>query len=85
MKSKLTVTSRFGVLALVLASMSFASLAVAEESPAAKSSSLSAKDKTFMHTAAKGGMMEVAMGRVAEQNGKSDDVKTFGQANGHGS
>ena len=32
-----------------------------------------------MHKAAKGGMMEVAMGRVAEQNGKSDDVKSFGR------
>ena len=32
-----------------------------------------------MHKAAKGGMMEVAMGRQAEQNGKSDDVKSFGK------
>jgi putative membrane protein len=79
MKSKLTVILRFSVLALVLASLSFAGLAVAEESPASKSSSLSAKDKTFMHKAAKGGMMEVAMGRLAEQNGKSDDVKSFGK------
>ena len=79
MKSKLTVILRFSVLALVLASLSFAGLAVAEESPASKSSALSAKDKTFMHKAAKGGMMEVAMGRLAEQNGKSDDVKSFGK------
>ena len=79
MKSKLTVILRFSVLALVLASLSFTSLAVAEESPASKGSSLSAKDKTFMHKAAKGGMMEVAMGRLAEQNGKSDDVKSFGK------
>jgi putative membrane protein len=79
MKSKLTVILRFSVLALVLASLSFAGLAVAEESPASKSSSLSAKDKTFMHKAAKGGMMEVAMGKLAEQNGMSDDVKSFGK------
>jgi putative membrane protein len=79
MKSKLTVISRFSVLALVLVSISFAGLAVAQESPASKSSSLGAKDKTFMHKAAKGGMMEVAMGRLAEQNGKSDDVKSFGK------
>jgi putative membrane protein len=79
MKSKLTVILRFSVLALVLASLSFAGLAVAEESPASKSSSLSANDKTFIHKAAKGGMMEVAMGRLAEQNGKSDDVKSFGK------
>ncbi len=79
MKTKFTPISRFSVLAFVLASISFAGLAVAQESPAGKGSSLSAKDKTFMHKAAKGGMMEVAMGRLAEQNGKSDDVKSFGK------
>jgi putative membrane protein len=31
-----------------------------------------------MKNAAKGGMMEVSMGRLAEQNGKSEDVKSFG-------
>ena len=40
---------------------------------------LSAKDKAFMRNAAKGGMMEVAMGKLAEQNGQSDDVKAFGK------
>jgi len=40
---------------------------------------LSAKDKAFMRKAAKGGMMEVAMGKLAEQNGQSEDVKTFGK------
>jgi putative membrane protein len=79
MKSKLAVITRFTVLTLVVASFGFAGLALAQESPAGKSSSLSAKDKTFMHKAAKGGMMEVAMGRQAEQNGKSDDVKSFGK------
>jgi len=42
-------------------------------------SSLSAKDKAFMRKAAKGGMMEVAMGRLAKQNGQSEDVKSFGK------
>ena len=33
---------------------------------------------------AKGGMMEVTkMGKVAEQNAQSDDVKSFGETNGH--
>ena len=32
-----------------------------------------------MKKAAKGGMMEVAMGRMAEQKGQSDDVKSFGK------
>jgi putative membrane protein len=39
---------------------------------------LSAKDKSFMKDAAKGGMMEVEMGKVAQQKGKSADVKKFG-------
>ena len=42
-------------------------------------SSLSDKDKTFMKKAAKGGMMEVAMGQVAEQKAQSEDVKSFGK------
>jgi putative membrane protein len=47
--------------------------------PAAKAASkLSAADKTFMMNAAKGGMMEVEMGKVAAQNSQSADVKKFG-------
>ncbi len=32
-----------------------------------------------MKKAARGGMMEVAMGRMAEQKGQNDDVKSFGK------
>ena len=32
-----------------------------------------------MKKAAKGGMMEVTMGQVAEQKAQSDDVKSFGK------
>jgi putative membrane protein len=39
---------------------------------------LSSADKAFMQDAAKGGMMEVAMGRVAEKNGTDSEVKNFG-------
>src|ERR1700756_2918403 len=39
---------------------------------------LSAADKTFMMNAAKGGMMEVEMGKVAAQNAQNADVKKFG-------
>jgi putative membrane protein len=39
---------------------------------------LSAADKAFMKDAAKGGMMEVAMGRVAEQHATDSEVKNFG-------
>ncbi len=41
--------------------------------------SLSAKDKSFMEEAAKGGMMEVEMGRMAINQGKSDAVKIIGK------
>ena len=39
---------------------------------------LSAADKAFIKDAAKGGMMEVAMGRVAEKNATDSEVKNFG-------
>src|SRR6184192_4016484 len=39
---------------------------------------LSAADKAFIKDAAKGGMMEVAMGRVAEQHATDSEVKNFG-------
>jgi len=79
MKSKITVVSHFCVLPLMVAALTIAGVVVAQDSPAAKSSSLSVKDKAFMKKAAKGGMMEVAMGNLAEQNGQSDDVKSFGK------
>jgi putative membrane protein len=41
-------------------------------------SKLSAADKTFMMNAAKGGMMEVEMGKIAAQSAQSADVKKFG-------
>jgi len=39
---------------------------------------LSAADKSFMMNAAKGGMMEVEMGKMAAQNAQNADVKKFG-------
>jgi len=48
-----------------------------KNAPAAKGK-LSAADKTFMMSAAKGGMMEVEWGKLAVQNGQSADVKKFG-------
>jgi putative membrane protein len=39
---------------------------------------LSAKDKSFMKDAAKGGMMEVDMGKMAQEKGKSAEVKKIG-------
>ena len=43
-----------------------------------KGAKLSAADKAFIKDAAKGGMMEVAMGRVAEKNASDSEVKNFG-------
>jgi putative membrane protein len=40
--------------------------------------SLDRKDRDFMMTAAKGGMMEVHMGQMAQQMGQSADVKRIG-------
>jgi putative membrane protein len=79
MKSKVTIISQFCVLSLMVAVLSLAGMAIAQDAPASKSSSLSVKDKTFMKKAARGGMTEVAMGKLAEQNGQSDDVKSFGK------
>jgi putative membrane protein len=79
MKTKIRSTSQLYVLALVIGAMSLAGAARAETTPTGEGSSLSAKDKTFMKKAAKGGMMEVAMGQVAEQKAQSDDVKSFGK------
>jgi putative membrane protein len=79
MKSKIIIILRFCVLPLMIAALSLSGVAVAQDAPAAKSSSLSVKDKTFMKKAAKGGMMEVAMGNLAAQNGQNDNVKSFGK------
>ena len=57
----------------------------AEVSPASAkgektaTAALSDKDKTFMKNAAKGGMEEVEMGKMAQQQGQSTDVKNFGK------
>lgn len=79
MKTKITVISQFCISVLTVLGLTLGGVATAQETPAGKSSSVSAKDKTFMKKAAKGGMMEVGMGRLAEQKAQSDDVKSFGK------
>jgi putative membrane protein len=44
-----------------------------------KAGSLSSQDRTFMHKAALGGMTEVQLGKIAQQNAQSDAVKQFGE------
>jgi len=79
MKTKITVISQFCISFLTLLALTLGGVATAQDSPAGKSPSVDAKDKTFMKKAAKGGMMEVAMGKLAEEKAQSDDVKSFGK------
>ena len=80
MKTKIRIVSRLYIIALVIGAFSLTGAVRAADSNATgEGSSLSEKDKTFMKKAAKGGMMEVAMGQVAEQKGQSEDVKSFGK------
>jgi putative membrane protein len=79
MKIKIRIVSQLCVLALAIDAMSLAGVASAETTPTGEGSSVSAQDKTFMKKAAKGGMMEVTLGKLAEQNAKSEDVKSFGK------
>src|ERR1044071_6934090 len=79
MKTKLGNVSQLCILAVVIGAMTLAGAARAETTPTGEGSSISAKVKTFMKKAAKGGTMEVAMGQVAEQKGQSEDVKSFGK------
>ena len=65
MKTKMRSVLQLCILALVIGATSLAGTARAETTPSGEGSSLSAKDKTFMKKAAKGGMMEVTMGKMA--------------------
>ena len=77
MKTHTTIL-RVCIVAVIAAAVSLGTV-TAQNSSESKSSTLSEKDKAFMKKAAKGGMMEVAMGRMAEQNAQSEDVKSFGK------
>jgi putative membrane protein len=69
---------RIWVVAVTAAAFSLG-VVTAQTSSESKTSTLSEKDKTFMKKAARGGMMEVAMGRLTEQKAQSEDVKSFGK------
>jgi len=80
MKTKIRVVSQLHILAVIIGAVSLTgAVRAADTTPTGEGSSLSAKDKTFMKKAAKGGMMEVAMGQLAEQKAQNDDVKSFGK------
>ncbi len=86
MKNKFSISIQFitGVIAIACIGLSGAALAQSPKSKSdsntnkAKASTLSSADKAFIKDAAKGGMMEVAMGRVAEKNASESEVKNFG-------
>jgi putative membrane protein len=80
MKTKIRVVSQLHILAVIIGAISLTgAVRAADTTSTGAGSSLSEKDKTFMKKAAKGGMMEVKMGQVAEQKAQSDDVKSFGK------
>ena len=86
MKNQFSINIQFitGVIAIACIGLSGAALAQSPKSKSdsntnkAKASTLSSADKAFIKDAAKGGMMEVAMGRVAEKNASDSEVKNFG-------
>jgi putative membrane protein len=77
MKNKITIITKCSVAAIGLC---LAGAALAENVSPNKGgdAALSAKDKRFVNEAAKGGMMEVAGGKMAAQKGQNPDVKKFG-------
>jgi putative membrane protein len=90
MKKSFIVTSRAALAALIALCLGVSAQAADKKedkktdkpssSPASSpaNAALSAKDKSFMKEAAEGGMMEVEMGKMAQQKGKSADVKKIG-------
>jgi len=86
MKNKFSINIRFitGLIASTCIGLGGAALAQNPKSKSdsnsnkAKASTLSSADKAFVKDAAKGGMMEVAMGHVAEKNASDSEVKNFG-------
>jgi putative membrane protein len=86
MKNKFSINIRLitGVIAIVCIGLGGAALAQNPKSKSdsnsnkAKASTLSSADKAFIKDAAKGGMMEVAMGRVAQKDASNSEVKNFG-------
>jgi len=86
MKNKFSINIRFitGLITIACIGLTGAALAQNPKSKSdsnskkAKASRLSSADKAFIKDAAKGGMMEVAMGRVAEKNASDSEVKNFG-------
>lgn len=89
MKKQLELISRMALVAVAVCVLCLGASAQAAKEPAktdqakstaspAPAAALSEKDKSFMKEAAKGGQMEVDMGKMAQQKGKSPEVKKIG-------
>ncbi len=85
MKHTLFINSAIAVVALALTGTALSQDAETSPAKEAKATTagktkraLSSADKDFIKETAKGGMMEVAMGREAEKNASSAEVKKFG-------
>ncbi len=59
--------------------LSVCPLAVAQETPDASKTQLTAEETQFLKDAAQSGMAEVKMGELAASNGESQQVKAFAQ------
>jgi putative membrane protein len=68
-----------GALTVAIGVFGFTGVSNAEDPPAGKAASLTIQEKAFMKKAAKGGMMEVALGKLAEESAQSEAVKSFGK------
>jgi putative membrane protein len=65
--------------ALMLAGVMAGSYSVAGAADTKSSSKLSTSDANFLKEAASGGMMEVELGKVAQEKGSNEKVKDFGK------
>jgi putative membrane protein len=79
MKKKLTVIGP-AIVAVALITSLQGVVAAEKQANTEKSGkgNLSAADRKFVENASKGGMMEVAMGKVAAEKAQNNDVKQFG-------
>jgi len=76
MKNQFNLIPHCSVIAAAVGALCLSGSAFAAD---AKAAELDSKDKDFMMEAAKGGAMEVEMGKMAEQQGKSAEVKNVGK------
>ncbi len=77
---------RNGVLAAFASTLLFGTVAVAQSTSAgagtqgmSREGGVATADRHFMDAAAQGGMAEVELGQLAQENGQSQEVKDFGK------